>query len=123
MDKSWIMEPNRLSSEYLNGVEAFLDKARNYANEEGLIRCPCVYCVNSFSHTLSTVEAHLIDRGFQQSYQIWNFHGENFPSDSDSETENDPPVFVDSDDDQVDDMIHVLNDIARMNTKVLLLSL
>ena len=72
------MEPNQLSSEYLNGVEAFLDKARNYANEEGLIRWPCVYCVSSFSHTLSMVEAHLIDRGFQQSYQIWNFHGESF---------------------------------------------
>ena len=72
------------------------------------------------SHTL--VEAHLIVRGFQQSYQIWNFHGENFPSDSDSETENDP-VFVDSSDDQFDDMIHILNDIARMNTKVLLLIL
>ena len=38
MDKRWIMEPNQLSSEYLNGVEAFLDKARNYANEERLIR-------------------------------------------------------------------------------------
>ena len=84
-------------------------------NEEGKIRCPCIFCVNSFFHTLSTVEAHLTDKGFLQSYQILNFHGEIFPSDLDSETENEQ-IFDDSGADWIDDMIHVLNDIAGMNT-------
>lgn len=113
IDKSWMNLKNHLSSEYFNGVKAFIDKAKSYVNEQGVIRCPCQKCLNRMFQMLSTVEAHLIDYGFQQTYKKWTFHGE-VSEDSDSDN------MVHGDDYRRDDdeIFEFLNDvIGRSNNE------
>ena len=76
IDKSWIHLRNRLSDEYLAGVQAFIDIAKNYTNDEGLVRCPCKKCNNGLWQRISVIEAHIIDIGFTPLYTNWFYHGE-----------------------------------------------
>ena len=76
IDKSWINLRNRLSNQYFDGCRVFIDIAKNYTNEEGLVRCPCRKCVNGLWQPIRIVEAHIIDRGFNPLYKIWRYHGE-----------------------------------------------
>ncbi|KAM7502720.1 hypothetical protein LguiB_001624 [Lonicera macranthoides] len=78
INKSWMVVKNRLSTEYINGVEEFveIDKAR--VNAEGQMRCPCMSCLNRRFQALRAVEMHLIQKGIQPSYTVWSFHGESF---------------------------------------------
>ena len=47
MDQSWMNE-SRMSPEYEDGVEQFLQFAseRGRPNEEGKYYCPCINCLN-----------------------------------------------------------------------------
>ena len=53
-------------------------RARDYVNEQGKVRCSCQNYLNRKFQALYIVQNHLIDRGFQQSYTVWSFHGETF---------------------------------------------
>ena len=75
MDKSWINLRNHLSDEYFNGARAFIEIAKNYPNEEGLIWCPCRKCCNGLWQRIGVVEAHIIDIGFNPIYKTWRYHG------------------------------------------------
>ncbi|XP_039117808.1 uncharacterized protein LOC120253541 [Dioscorea cayenensis subsp. rotundata] len=83
MDKSW-MSKSRLSQEYLDGVEGFLNFAFNNASEDNMILCPCVKCANVKWKTREVVLEHLICDGILQGYDYWFFHGECVPSSSNS---------------------------------------
>ena len=48
----------------------------NYANEEGLVRCPCRKCVNRLWQPIGIFEAHIIDREFNSLYKKWRYYGE-----------------------------------------------
>ena len=52
------------------------DGAKNYANEEGLVRYPCHECVNGLWQQTGIIEAHIIDHGFNPLYKKWRHHGE-----------------------------------------------
>lgn len=78
------MYGTRPSVEYLNGVNGFINVAKQQANKEEIdaygssfIYCPCKDCKNEKkfrSHDI--VFQHLILRGFKENYTCWNKHGE-----------------------------------------------
>ena len=76
INKSWNNLRNRLSDQYFNGAPAFINIAKNYANEEGLVWCPCRKCVNGLWQHIGIVEAHIIDHGFHLLYKKWRHHRE-----------------------------------------------
>ncbi|XP_039134881.1 uncharacterized protein LOC120272182 [Dioscorea cayenensis subsp. rotundata] len=75
MDKSW-MRKSRLSQEYEDGVEQFLNFAFANSSEDDRIICPCIKCVNIHWQTRETVLEHLVCDGIVQGYTCWFFHGE-----------------------------------------------
>ncbi|XP_073064444.1 uncharacterized protein [Primulina eburnea] len=105
IDKSGMSVTNRISLEYKNGVRTFVTRAIEYVNEEGKIRCPCNTCLNHLYQPLRLVEIHLIKYGIQQSYKVWDYHGERYEH---------PPIEheVLSDIDAQDEMIDVLADLT-----------
>ncbi|KAF7119899.1 hypothetical protein RHSIM_Rhsim13G0141700 [Rhododendron simsii] len=75
MDKSW-MYKSRLTSEYLNRVEGFLNFAFQKESIYGKIVCPCVMCGNGRWVTRSEAVDHLVCDGFIKGYTKWIAHGE-----------------------------------------------
>ncbi|CAL0308394.1 unnamed protein product [Lupinus luteus] len=76
MDKEWIKLP-RYSSEYIDGVEFFLNYAyTNGKPQGGEILCPCAKCHNTCWEVRAIVYDHLIGYGFEKGYDVWVRHGE-----------------------------------------------
>ncbi|GMI94850.1 hypothetical protein HRI_003154300 [Hibiscus trionum] len=78
MNRSWMNLP-RVSVDYRNGVEIFLNFAFAYASQEDMILCPCKKCANINWHIREVVHEHLIVCGFVRGYIKWIFHGEITP--------------------------------------------
>ncbi|XP_057779975.1 uncharacterized protein LOC130998576 [Salvia miltiorrhiza] len=75
MDKSWMLK-NRLSDEYKNGVESFMEFAiQNDTNNE-LMSCPCSKCGNLMRKKIDLVRLHLLSNGMDLTYHTWIWHGE-----------------------------------------------
>ena len=76
MDKSWVGSSNRNTTEYISGIERFLDFA--YANKalDSEICCPCKKCRNRYFKSRHDVFTHCILDGFHESYTNWIYHGE-----------------------------------------------
>ncbi|XP_052291944.1 uncharacterized protein LOC127900769 [Citrus sinensis] len=87
MDKSWI-QYNRLSTEYEEGVQKFINFAIKNAGGSSVIRCPCVDCGNLSFETLTTVKDHLYMHGFDVKYGNWFWHGEEIHKSSSTQREN-----------------------------------
>ncbi|KAK1570474.1 hypothetical protein Q3G72_002476 [Acer saccharum] len=116
MDRNWIWSRNRLSKEYRDGIQSFTDVARNYLDQDNKTLCPCRDCLNTSSHNISTLKAHLREYRFSRSYDTWIFHGEQI--DHNNEERNDLGHGVDEDD-YVDDYVGMLNDaIGLMDMNV-----
>ncbi|KAG8490766.1 hypothetical protein CXB51_013918 [Gossypium anomalum] len=75
MDKSW-MNLSRVSNDYRNGVQTFLNFAFQNASQENMILCPCKKCGNINWHFREVFYEHLIVDGFIRGYKKWIFHGE-----------------------------------------------
>ncbi|XP_062085859.1 exocyst complex component EXO70H1-like [Humulus lupulus] len=89
-------------------VEEFLPTTQHKDYDDD-IRCPCLKCLNSRFHRVNTIEGHIFQWGFQESYQLWTFHGE-----------VDKAVFdeVVEDNKDVDEMIDIVdNFILPTNTE------
>ncbi|KAK9049145.1 hypothetical protein SSX86_031888 [Deinandra increscens subsp. villosa] len=78
MDKSW-MSLGRLSKEYDDGVNAFLEFAQSNNPKSDVIPCPCVNCINLRPGSITSVRFHLFANGFDENYTVWSFHGEGSP--------------------------------------------
>ncbi|KAM6576701.1 hypothetical protein CsatB_028538 [Cannabis sativa] len=76
IDKTWINNPNKLSDEYATGVLAFVERARLFVDETGLVKCPCNKCVNIQLQKIDVLEHHLFNNGFLLTYTNWYWHGE-----------------------------------------------
>jgi hypothetical protein len=102
MDRSW-MTSNRLSEEYEEGVDKFIQFAfEKLPNNNGRFYCPCMKCFNCSKLHFELIKSHLICHGINQSYTNWKWHGESvtMPIASNSNV-----VDVDMND-RLDDMIH-----------------
>ncbi|KAF7826633.1 mucin-1-like isoform X2 [Senna tora] len=88
MDKSWITK-SRVSSEYVEGLDKFLDFAFANTITKGLIKCPCIHCGFRRWQTRETVYHHLICTQFPEGYTVWVWHGESAVRDA-NDTSNIP---------------------------------
>ena len=71
MDQSW-MKASRISDEYENWVDQFLEFAQQNAQElGGKYLCPCVKCGNERRHVVNNIKTHLICDGIILSYTRW----------------------------------------------------
>ena len=104
MDKSWSKLTNRFSKEYVDGAKAFLEMSKSYANDEGIASCPCANYLNAKAQPTKTIFHHIVQFGFDQSYDVWVNHGEILPGFEDIEQSYE----VDSDGEEVNDDIDEL---------------
>ena len=107
MDKTWIDSGDRLSREYVNGIDQFLVFAYTGKGADSVIHCPCRQCANRYSFSQDVVRDHLLNKGMLKKYKIWTSHGESYPSTS-SIPDKEGAMLGDSD--FGDDMIGMIND-------------
>ncbi|XP_020263294.1 uncharacterized protein LOC109839276 [Asparagus officinalis] len=107
-DRGWMYNTSRVSAEYIEKVNDFLDKAFAKAAKGNEICCPCRGCFNRCWHQRNTVCNHLIVKGFIDNYYKWVFHGEDLPSRLNVHSESD-----DDDARTHDDVGGLLHDIFR----------
>ncbi|KAH7849967.1 hypothetical protein Vadar_025729 [Vaccinium darrowii] len=72
----------RISQAYYNGVNLFIEFAREVVDGQGNIPCPCLQCVNFYRKSPEDVRIHLLRHGIMQSYTVWHEHGEPRVSDN-----------------------------------------
>ncbi|KAL5557739.1 hypothetical protein UlMin_033950 [Ulmus minor] len=78
IDKSWTQIRKRSNSAVLwQGLQSFLQMAKQHVNDRGFIRCPCNRCINNVKHQLEVLETHIHRFGFMSDYNEWIYHGEN----------------------------------------------
>ncbi|XXG68330.1 hypothetical protein AAC387_Pa06g1442 [Persea americana] len=106
MNKSWIDLPNRMSREYMDGINHFMEFTNGYDNE--FSNCLCRKCANRYYYRRNSVREHLILNGFLKQYKNWIRHGEEYVS---CHREERDEIKVD-DMSETDPMIAMLNDIA-----------
>lgn len=78
MDKNWIDLPNRMSVDYVNGIDNFLRFAYNNRDKSSSISCPCQFCSNRYNSSREVVREHLISNGFVKKYKNWIRYGESY---------------------------------------------
>ncbi|KAM3250461.1 hypothetical protein P3L10_004531 [Capsicum annuum] len=76
MDKIWLDIINRADQRYRNGVDNFLNCALNQSGVSTIIRCPCKECRNTVYKLRIDVRLHLLNKGFWDSYRMWDYHGD-----------------------------------------------
>ena len=105
MDRSWMNE-SRMSPEYEDGVEQFLQFAseRDRPNKEGKYYCPCINCLNGRRQLLDDIRDHLFCDGIKKNYTTWIWHREVTDMQSGSQSE---PFDVEMGD-RLEDMIRDL---------------
>ena len=79
MDRSW-MSKDRMSREYEEGVEYFINFALEHCPNQSGIRCPCMRCGNLIHHIPNKIREHMFFNGIDQSYHTWYWHGETGPT-------------------------------------------
>ena len=79
MDKKWMLA-DRLSIEYKQGVQKFLEFCLENAKDPNAIMCPCVKCGNLEKLSVSEITEHLYFNGIDKSYDRWIWHGKNVQS-------------------------------------------
>ncbi|KAF4388830.1 hypothetical protein F8388_019009 [Cannabis sativa] len=72
MDRS-LMSANRLSVEYSEGVDHFLDFCQKYAKNPKLVLCPFLKCCNI---DITRINEHIFRNDIDKSYKVWVHHGE-----------------------------------------------
>ncbi|KAL0551479.1 hypothetical protein IC582_010567 [Cucumis melo] len=70
------MKKNRMSTEYVFGVEMFIKNGLEHSKTSNVMACPCLKCVNEKTLDVNTIRDHLFFNDINQSYQDWIFHGE-----------------------------------------------
>ncbi|XP_062102831.1 uncharacterized protein LOC133812995 [Humulus lupulus] len=105
INKTWINNSNKFSDEYVAGAFAFVERAQQFVDTRGLVKCPCNKCLNIELQTIGVLESHLFENGFLRSYTNWYWHGE----------EEIIPTNRVVHQCHEDEMMDVLNDIAQPN--------
>lgn len=107
MEKSWIDIP-RMSREYLNGIDKFLEFAYTGRLDGSVISCPRRKCENRYNYPQAAPKEHLYSNGFLKKYKNWTNHGEPhaaFHGDQDNGTLNNSTVGA--------DMVGMVNEALR----------
>lgn len=96
------MSKSRLSMDYENGVEYFLNFAIENGKDPNSMSCPCVKCGNLRDADLKTIRAHLTYNGIDLTYRCWILHGDRYRShttniEEGSTVDRDEPVDMEHD--------------------------
>ncbi|XP_020082175.1 uncharacterized protein LOC109705809 [Ananas comosus] len=102
--KRWV-DYSRVSKEYLDGVEAFLNFAFENNSIDGKIPCPCQKCVLYYHQIRADAFDHLVVNGIMPGYDSWFYHGETTSSLSPSHG-----VHLEQKNYKSDDMVGMLHD-------------
>ena len=72
------MNESHMSPAYEEGVEEFLQFAfeRSLPDEDEILFCPCINCLNGRRQILNDIREHLLCDGFKKNYTTWIWHGE-----------------------------------------------
>ena len=70
------MDTNRLSTEYWNSVEEFINFAIERANNPNRIKYPCIRCDCLENVTVKVLKDYLFVNGIDKDYIRWIWHGE-----------------------------------------------
>ena len=104
----------RTSSEYINGVQEFVEFAAAHARDANNIMCPCMRCLYGKCVNPIGLMNHLICNGIDQSYKRWTKHGE---TDEVECREREPDVssasndmFDQSDEDCLEEMVKIVGE-------------
>ncbi|XP_009615479.1 uncharacterized protein LOC107799504 [Nicotiana tabacum] len=70
--------PNRwgLRDEFVQGVDEFINHAKSFSQNKGMIRCPCAKCKCRKWLKLEDVKTDLYSKVFMDNYYVWTSHGE-----------------------------------------------
>ena len=87
--KQWMYGDPHLKSEFIAGLHKFIDVAE--ANKvDNFMPCPCLDCRNVKEYSNSTtIQGHVLRRGFMPKYYCWTLHGERGVMMEDNEEEED----------------------------------
>lgn len=75
MDRSWV-HSTLFSTQYVNGVNEFMDFIKEKYAEDDEILCPCTRCLNQKYLHQPTVKKHILMNGMDCTYTRWVHHGE-----------------------------------------------
>jgi hypothetical protein len=76
MDRSWIYNSKPFSSEFLYGVQQFMEHVRERYSADEKIKCPCRKCLNQKEKSLDDVHEDIELNGMSTCYTRWVHHGE-----------------------------------------------
>ncbi|XP_020262530.1 uncharacterized protein LOC109838504 [Asparagus officinalis] len=110
-NRDWMYNAPRVSVEFINNVNDFLERAFANGAVGDEICCPCRICCNRFWYSRDVVYDHLIVKGFVENYYDWFFHGEGVSSRMDVDDNNEE--VDDVADDAQDNMDGLLHDVFR----------
>ena len=67
---------DRLSQQYIDGVNSFLTFAMTVVDRSGKILCPCIDCLNCYQQFANIMQIHLLHHEIMQDYTKWYYHEE-----------------------------------------------
>ena len=80
MDNSWMTlgktPGDKLSQQYIDGVNSFLTFERTVVDQSGNILRSCIDCLNCYQQYAHIVQIRLLHRGIMQDYTKWYYRGE-----------------------------------------------
>ena len=80
MDNSWMTlgktPGDKLSQQYIDGVNSFLTFERTVVDQSGNILRSCIDCLNCYQQYAHIVQIRLLHHGIMQDYTKWYYHGE-----------------------------------------------
>ena len=80
MDNSWMTlgktPGDKLSQQYIDGVNSFLTFERTVVDQSGNILRSCIDCLNCYQQYAHIVQIRLLHRGIMQDYTKWYYHRE-----------------------------------------------
>ncbi|XP_019237964.1 PREDICTED: uncharacterized protein LOC109218100 [Nicotiana attenuata] len=86
-NKIW-MHCDRVSKEYLDGVEEFINHAFFEKQDGEQIACPCTECVLIHQVNRTTAYDHLVINDIMPSYDTWFCHGESLKGSNNTQANN-----------------------------------
>ena len=77
IDKQWMMESDRRTTQYVEGVRKFIESVVENGGNKKIYSCPCTQCKNMKTKIkLDDIHYHMLRWEIVQSYTVWRFHGE-----------------------------------------------
>src|SRR4051812_18222706 len=75
MDIYWILNGQKATPSYWEGVNDFMKFVRHHNNDSDVF-CPCQQCHHYKKLSQSTVAEHIFSNGMKCTYISWTKHGE-----------------------------------------------